>query len=89
MRAPLRDVQRLMLSSRSGCCCASRRAPPPPPPPGASCHPLPALRRQQEKGVIKGAAVRYQNDERVSSVSAAQVSSWSAIRFHHFGLVVC
>lgn len=42
------------------------------------CMTLPPLpsRRQQEKGVITGSAVRYRTDDRVGAVSAAQV--WCA-----------
>ncbi len=39
------------------------------------CLPSFPVRRQQEKGVITGSAVRYRTDDRVGAVSAAQVCS--------------
>ena len=45
--------------------------PSPPPPPCAPC--APTARREKEKGVITGAAVRYRTDDRVGGVSAMQV----------------
>jgi hypothetical protein len=54
-------------------CTANNVTVPSRPQPLASLPHLPACRQQQEKGVITGAAVRYRTDDRVGTVSAAQV----------------